>query len=156
MTDVERAAVGQATRTMVESYHELEWRHVAASDEHAEESSGFRQSLASFKVAAFPGAGGALKAEWMAQLNALLGADRAEYLLKMSADWIRSDLGDFGEAERTITIRQSAGSGGFTDKSTKGHHGSLGTSGPASIPPGWRHLIARPADGGLPRLRVAE
>ena len=94
--------------------------NVAVSEEHVEGSSGYQQHLASFKVAAFPDEGGALKAEWMAQLNAVLGANRAEHLLQMSADWIRSDLGDFGEAERTITIRESAGSGGFNGPKQSG------------------------------------
>jgi hypothetical protein len=156
MTVTERGAVEQATSDMIERYHESERRHVSVSDDHAPEVSGSQQALVTFKVTAFAEEGGTLKAEWLTQLNATLGTARTQHLLQMSADWIRSDLGDFGEAERTITVREGAGFGGYTDKSTKGHYGSIGTGSPAPIPPGWRHLIGRPADGGLPRLRFAE
>jgi hypothetical protein len=156
MTTAECDAVDQVTRETVERYHELERRHVSVSDEHAEEVSGFQQALATFKVAAFPEEGGALKAEWMARLSAILGVDRAQHLLQLSAQWLNSNLGDFGEAERTITIREGANSGGFSDKNTKGYRYSEGTGGSAPIPAGWRHLIARPAEGGLPQLRESE
>jgi hypothetical protein len=138
---------------MVERYHELERRYVSESDEHASEVSGPEQPRASFAVATFPDEGGAVKAEWIAGLNAALGAERTEYLLQMAASWIRSDLGDFGEAERTITFREGPRSGGYSDKTTKGYRYSQGTGGPVPIPAGWRHLLARPAEGGLPQLR---
>jgi hypothetical protein len=156
MTPEQRDAVDQVTRETIGRYQELERRHVSTSDQHAEELSGFRQAQATFKVAAFPEEGEALKGEWITRLNAVLGADRAQHLVQMSAQWINSDLGDFGEAERTITIREDANSGGFSDKNTKGYRYSQGTGGPASIPAGWRHLIARSAAGGLPRLRGDE
>jgi hypothetical protein len=156
MTTEQRDAVDQVTRETIGRYQELERRHVSTIDQHAEELSGFQQAQVTFKVAAFPEEGEALKGEWITRLNGILGADRAQHLAQMSAQWINSDLGDFGEAERTITIREDANSGGFSDKNTKGYRYSQGTGGPASIPAGWRHLIVRSAAGGLPRLRGDE
>ena len=153
MSAAERGETERATAEMVERYHELERRYVSESDEHASEVSGPEQPRASFAVATFPDEGGAVKAEWIAGLNAALGAERTEYLLQMAASWIRSDLGDFGEAERTITFREGPRSGGYSDKTTKGYRYSQGTGGPVPIPAGWRHLLARPAEGGLPQLR---
>lgn len=156
MTATERGTVERTTTDMLQRFHQMEQRQVSMTDNPPGQAADSRQSTASFKVAAFPEEGGALRKEWIAQLTAVLGSDRTDYLLQMSANWIRSDLGDFGEAERTLTIRESAGSGGFTEKSSKGHYNSVGTGGPAPIPAGWRHLIARPAAGGLPSLRTAE
>ncbi len=153
MTTAESEAVDRTTREMIERYHELERRHVSVSEDHAREVSGSPQSLASFKVTTFPSEGSALRAEWVAQINAALGADRAQYLLQLAASWIQSDLGAFGEAERTITFREGEGSAGFSDKNSHGYSYGLGTGGPAPIPPGWRHLIVRPPEGGLPGLR---
>ena len=153
MTAAERGVAEQATAEMIERYHELERQHVSESDDHAGGVSGSPHGLATFKVNAFPDEGGALKTAWADRLKAILGEERTQYLLEMSANWIHSDLGDFGEAERAITFREGTGSGGYSDSSTKGYRYSQGTGGPSPIPPGWRHLIARPEEGGIPRLR---
>jgi hypothetical protein len=156
MTRAERDEVEQATRDLIERHRELERSHLSVSDDHIEDvmSPGLR--MATFKVEAFPLEGGALKAEWIRRLHDALGADRTRYLVQMSERWIRSDLGDFGEGERVITMRDGLSSSGFTEKSSTGHYASQGTGGPAPIPPAWRHLIARPPEGGLPRVRQAE
>ena len=153
MNPTERGAVDDALRDFVQRYQELERKYVSESDVHVE-GIGNASPKVSFKVGPFPEAGAELKEEWGHRLKALVGEERAGLFLQMAASRIRSDFGDFGAAERSITFAGAGGGTQVADQSTLGHHESKGTSGPAEVPPGWRHLIVRPSAGGLPQLRV--
>ncbi len=153
LSSADRDAVNQLTREIVQRHQALERMHVAASDDHAQNFTGPNAVLASFKVAAFPDDGRRLREDWTSRLAAIVGPERAKYLQEMSERWIHSDLGDFGEAERTVTFTERPGSYGVSDRNDRGYNSSTGTGGPAPVPPGWRHLIARPAERGPPALR---
>ncbi len=153
LTEGERDAVQQATRDMVQRFQALERLHVSLEPASASGPHEARSASFSFMVSSFPTEGQELKRDWVEQLNATIGHERTKYLLAMSDNWISSDLGSFGEAERTVTFEERPGHYGIQERSSKGYSNNSGTSGPASIPAGWRHLIVRPPNGGPPALR---
>ncbi len=153
LTAAEQDGVMQVTRDIVQRHQSLERLYVVPIDVPSPASNLRTAERVSFRIAAFPDEGRRLREEWASQLEALIGAQRASFLQEMSSTWIGSDLGEFGEAERTITFTEKRGSFGVSDRNDRGYSANTGTGGPAPVPPGWRHLIVRPPEGGPPALR---
>jgi hypothetical protein len=100
----------------------------------------------SIRLKAFTEQGKALHNEFTANLQAIMGVERAQYWIKMSNHLIEDDLGSLGKYNRTLTL--SFDGDGYRIEDVIGKRSNLsGGSGTARLSPLWRAFVKRTDTG---------